>query len=813
MASKSLGVLTLDLIVATGGFESGMDRAARVADQKTRQIERQAAERAKAIENAFGNMARSIAGPLAAAFSVAGISGFVSALFAAQQQADKLKNALTYSAGSAAGANRELSYLRETSRSLGLDFSSAAQAYAKFAAATKGSGISAEQTRTVFEGIAAASSKLGLSADETQGALLALSQMASKGTVQAEELRGQLGERLPGALKIAAQAMGVTQAELGKMMETGQLIASDFLPKFGAALKNEFAGSVNSLTMEINRLNSSWDVWKQNFSNADGGGFQWITNGLNESSAAMRALGKEAGVVHKLLVAIGGFTFGSLGAGKFDTVKLQEQALQKLSEAKAQLKQLEDQEEKYGGLPPITRSRLESFKAEVKAIKDELNDLAVRRGKEAGFQKPDIAGDFYAQKAKADERMKAYIGDTSNAPKAAKIAAAVEKENQAFAVAVTGLQETDAKYIKALQAHKSRVAEITKPDKIGAAKIGEGQQLIDQLKERLIATENLTEVEKLEAQFANERYSKASAGERDIALGIASQIDARKELMTQLDAELAMVKNLTAEYSAQDSRLKSLISGTDRGQQTQKMMDEALAESALRDGKIDTTTYDQIIEKLGEVKDTGKDTFKELQDAIDGWGKQSADAIAEFCISGKLSFSDMAQSIIKDMMTMMIKKSITAPLAEGLSGVFGSLFGGLFGGGAGAASSAGFLGNGITLNANGGVFDSPSLSAYSGQIVSKPTMFAFAKGAGLMGEAGPEAILPLSRGSDGKLGVKGGGSGDVQVNITINSTDGSDQSNSKGDAKDGWTQFAQRIKGMILDEMTTQKRPGGVLYQ
>ena len=811
MASKSLGVLTLDLIVATGGFESGMDRAARVADQKTRQIERQAAERAKAIENAFGNMARSIAGPLAAAFSVAGISGFVSALFAAQQQADKLKNALTYSAGSAAGANRELSYLRETSRSLGLDFNSAAQAYAKFAAATKGSGISAEQTRTVFEGIAAASSKLGLSADETQGALLALSQMASKGTVQAEELRGQLGERLPGALKIAAQAMGVTQAELGKMMETGQLIASDFLPKFGAALKNEFAGSVNSLTMEINRLNSSWDVWKQNFSNADGGGFQWITNGLNESSAAMRALGKEAGVVHKLLVAIGGFTFGSMGAGKFDTVKLQEQALQKLSEAKAQLKQLEDQEEKYGGLPPITRSRLESFKAEVKAIKDELNDLAVRRGKEAGFQKPDIAGDFYAQKAKADERMKAYIGDTSNAPKAAKIAAAVEKENQAFAVAVTGLQETDAKYIKALQAHKSRVAEITKPDKIGAAKIGEGQQLIDQLKERLISTENLTEVEKLEAQFANERYSKASAGERDIALGIASQIDARKELMTQLDAELAMVKNLTAEYSAQDSRLKSLISGTDRGQQTQKMMDEALAESALRDGKIDTTTYDQIIEKLGEVKDTGKDTFKELQDAIDGWGRQSAEAIAEFCISGKLSFSDMTQSIVKDMMTMMIKKSITAPLAEGLSGVFGSLFGGLFGGG--AASSAGFLGNGITLNANGGVFDSPSLSAYSGQIVSQPTMFAFAKGAGLMGEAGPEAILPLSRGSDGKLGVKCGGSGDVQVNITINSTDGSDQSNSKGDAKDGWTQFAQRIKGMILDEMTTQKRPGGVLYQ
>ena len=598
MASKSLGVLTLDLIVATGGFESGMDRAARVADQKTRQIERQAAERAKAIENAFGNMARSIAGPLAAAFSVAGISSFVSALASAQQQADKLKNALAYSAGSAAGANRELSYLRETSRAIGLDFNSASQAYAKFAAATKGTGITTEQTRTVFEGIAAASSKLGLSADETQGALLALSQMASKGTVQAEELRGQLGERLPGALKIAAQAMGVTQAELGKMMETGQLIASDFLPKFGQALKTEFAGSVNSLTMEINRLNSSWDVWKQNFSNADGGGFQWITNGLNESAAAMRALGKEAGVVHKLLVAIGGFQFGAMGAGKFDTVKVQEQALQRLSEAKAQVKQLEEQEEKYGGLPPITRRRLESFKAEVKAIKDELNDLAVKRGKESGINLPDLAGEVAAQKAKADERMKGYLGDTSNAPKAAKIAAAVEKENQAFAAAVVGLQETDAKYIEALKAHKSRVSEITKPEKTGgASRLNEGQQLIEQLRDRLRGTQELSEVEKLEAQFAESKYSKATASEREIALAIAGQIDARKELNAQLDAELALVKTLAAEQAAQDSRLKSLISGTDRGQTQQRMLDEALAESALRDGKIDTTTYDQIIEK------------------------------------------------------------------------------------------------------------------------------------------------------------------------------------------------------------------------
>lgn len=92
-------------------------------------------------------------------------------------------------------------YLRDVTGRLGLDFTSASTAYAKFAATTKDTGVTAAQTKTVFEGIAAASAKLGLSADETNGALLAL-QMASKGTVSAEELRGQLRERLPGRSRL-----------------------------------------------------------------------------------------------------------------------------------------------------------------------------------------------------------------------------------------------------------------------------------------------------------------------------------------------------------------------------------------------------------------------------------------------------------------------------------------------------------------------------------------------------------------------------------------------------------------------------------
>lgn len=108
------------------------------------------------------------------------------------------------------------------------------------------------------------------------------------------------------------------------------------------------------------------------------------------------------------------------------------------------------------------------------------------------------------------------------------------------------------------------------------------------------------------------------------------------------------------------------------------------------------------------------------------------------------------------LMDMASRQLWNAAFPMGGGGIFGSLFGG--------GSSGPALGGGIWPAANGNVFAAPGLSAYSGSIVTRPTMFpvndgpiavrAFAKGAGLMGEAGPEAVMPLTRTSDGKLGVR-----------------------------------------------------------
>jgi phage-related minor tail protein len=70
-------------------------------------------------------------------------------------------------------------------------------------------------------------------------------------------------------------------------------------------------------------------------------------------------------------------------------------------------------------------------------------------------------------------------------------------------------------------------------------------------------------------------------------------------------------------------------------------------------------------------------------------------------------------------------------------------------------------------NMVGNLFSGAKLTPFAqGGIVNSPLMFPMGGGAGVMGEAGPEAIMPLARGADGKLGVRGGGGQHVTINIT-----------------------------------------------
>ncbi|MDE9553440.1 phage tail tape measure protein, partial [Xenorhabdus bovienii] len=164
-------------------------------------------------------------------------------------------------------------------------------------------------------------------------------------------------------------------------------------------------------------------------------------------------------------------------------------------------------------------------------------------------------------------------------------------------------------------------------------------------------------------------------------------------------------------------------------------------------------------------------------------------------------FASLTQSIIQNLMDMAAEAILTSNALKAIMGVAGGFFGGASGGGTTLANGQAvpMLPQNISVNAKGGVYDSPSLSAYSGQIVSSPTFFAFAKGAGLMGEAGPEAIMPLTRAADGSLGVRalmpaGVSAGTApQVSIVI-SDKGVDSTSSPR-----WEQFGSEI-GRFVDQ-------------
>lgn len=191
------------------------------------------------------------------------------------------------------------------------------------------------------------------------------------------------------------------------------------------------------------------------------------------------------------------------------------------------------------------------------------------------------------------------------------------------------------------------------------------------------------------------------------------------------------------------------------------------------------------------------------------------DALVSFVVHGKASFRDFATSIISDLARIAARQALV--------GLGSSIFGSLFSAGASAATSASagqsFAVPSFRPNAKGGVYDSPSLSSYSNGIYNSPQFFAFAKGAGVFGEAGPEAIMPLARGSNGSLGVRAIGASSSAPAINIG--DINVEFNGEGQAADTSTQntvaAAKQLQGIVLKTVTDwakkEMSPGGVLYR
>lgn len=196
----------------------------------------------------------------------------------ATKQIESLRLGLTQIYGSAATAAQQINVLRAAANAGGVAVGDISASFVKFSASAQASNIPLAESNALFRALTQASGTLGLSSEKTNQALEALSQIAGKGVLSLEELRQQLGDAIPGATALAAQGLGVTQAELFKLVEAGKITARDFFPAFTNALQT-LNGEVNTLSAGWNRLRNATTLAFQAF--GDTGALDLLKGGLS----------------------------------------------------------------------------------------------------------------------------------------------------------------------------------------------------------------------------------------------------------------------------------------------------------------------------------------------------------------------------------------------------------------------------------------------------------------------------------------------------------------------------------------------------
>ena len=200
--------------------------------------------------------------------------------------------------------------------------------------------------------------------------------------------------------------------------------------------------------------------------------------------------------------------------------------------------------------------------------------------------------------------------------------------------------------------------------------------------------------------------------------------------------------------------------------------------------------------------DSAKSLSQTMESATIGAFNKMGDSLSAFVTTGKGNFKDLSASILQDISKMLIKWALFKALS-GIGGAIGGNFGSFLQ--TTFQAKGGGWSNGVQFYANGDVFN-------------KPTAFRHAGGLGVMGEAGPEAVMPLTRGPNGKLGVQVFGNqqtstaagvvNQVQIDVHINNEGAS--TDVQASSQDG-KQLADSLKVVVLQTLQNEMRPGGML--
>ncbi|MGK9039227.1 phage tail length tape measure family protein [Rhizobium sp. SA279] len=254
---------------------------------------------------------------------------------------------------------------------------------------------------------------------------------------------------------------------------------------------------------------------------------------------------------------------------------------------------------------------------------------------------------------------------------------------------------------------------------------------------------------KLEAELAGQTGVAADALRFKLDLLQQSEEKGRSLSSKQVEAINSRVDAFKkyAEAAASAKLKADLL--FEREQLGRSSMDQQIAGALRSSGlPVDFDSYEAGLIRTNVQLQYARDLAGDFTSTFFDGLRQGESVWDAFGNAGVKALQRIADTLMNDVLNSMFSVSSASSGSGG--GLFSGLLGGLgslFGGGTGAFPSA--PGG---LYAKGGTFLA-GIHGYSNQVVNRPTMFAFAKGTGLMGEAGPEAIMPLTRDASGRLGV------------------------------------------------------------
>lgn len=771
MAGKSLGTLTIDLVAKVGGFVSGLSQAERASQKWRKQVK----DDAKAAAVAFTGFATAAS---AAALSV-GVAGY-----------NLLKN-----------TSKQITESDRWAKSLNMS----TQSLLSWQYAAQKAGVSGDQMADIFKDIGdkigdAVLNKSGEAVDALDALGLSAKKLAGESPdKQLIAISNALGNIKTNAEKTTIlESLGNDLSKLLPLLEQG----GDKLQKYLKAAKDFGVAPDDADIENLVKVNS---IFEDMETQINGVKIELATGLAKVDLSNLQKSISDMGDVFKDPEVIKGIT--DLVGGVVDLATW-------LVKVGAEAGKLIDLYK--GGTPVGENASKEEIERRIRNLTADLED----EGFAASFNR--IGMDTNGKRKERDQlRQRLLIIETANnLPLTPAFAGNIndkpknynknpgesngkEKPDSTAKKLESSFKSMETSYLRQINLIDTtgkKTAEVTEQQKLQFDIVsGKLTGLNETQKQRLeqLATEvdRLNSVKKANEEnlklaeyvsnLQRENANSAASLDADV-IGAGLGDKARERMREQLSIEREFLEK--REYLQRRYQSGDIRSQEDYDRYNQEL-DKALAE------RLDKyrSHYDQLDELQGNWLagaqnglanwvDTSSDYYTQVSDLVGNTLDGLVDNMADALSGNKADWASWANSVLNELQKVLLRAIMVNTLkSAGDSGWFGSL-GGMFGSSvAGAASAGGATPSGAYTGAasqlkfaKGGVMDSPDLSRFRNGVVNSPTMFAFAKGAGLMGEAGPEAIMPLTRTADGNLGVRmvddtvssvGGGGAQIQQTI------------------------------------------------